>query len=177
MGQPIVCFTQRGRLEPSSESIRSTSLITCLITLIDKVKNLPEHSTNSKKEFVLSRLICAAKHYLWFDLAYFYVRHDPGFQSSAAFTSQMLARRVLGCAVYLVFQYSMGVVVHSLIVALIVSCTSSEPSSWPNVFGKWEDAYTIRRFWGYVILQCVRVLCSNVFFWRTVELGTNFFDV
>ncbi|OAX40700.1 hypothetical protein K503DRAFT_687010 [Rhizopogon vinicolor AM-OR11-026] len=121
-----------------------------------EVKNLPGHLTNSKKEFVLSRLMSAAKHYLWFDLAQFYVRHDPGFQSSAAFVSQTITRRVLGCAVYLVFQYCMGVVVHALIVIMVVSCTSSEPSSWPNAFGKWEDAYTIRRFWGRTWHQFLR---------------------
>jgi len=113
-----------------------------------QVQNLSMHPTNSRKEFVISRLISAAKHYLLFDLAQAYVRHAPGFKSHVAFASQNFVRRVLSCGATLTFQYSLCVVLHSLVAALAVSCTSSEPSSWPNMFGKWEDAYTIRRFWG-----------------------------
>jgi hypothetical protein len=90
----------------------------------------------------------AAKHYLCFDLAQFYIRHDPGFKSPAAFASQTFARRSLGWLVYLLCHYYLVIVIHSLVVILVVSCTSAESSSWPNLFGKWEDVYTIRRFWG-----------------------------
>ncbi|KAG1744631.1 membrane bound O-acyl transferase family-domain-containing protein [Suillus paluster] len=125
-----------------------------------QVKNLPEHSAKSRKEFVLSRLMNAAKHFLWFDLAHFYIRHDPAFQSAAAFASQMLTRRILACGAFLVFNYCIGVIIHSFISALVVSCTSSEPSSWPDLFGKWGDAYTIRRFWGRTWHQFLRRFLS-----------------
>lgn len=28
----------------------------------------------------------------------------------------------------------------------------SEPKYWPDFFGKWSDTYTLRRFWGCVVL-------------------------
>jgi hypothetical protein len=87
-------------------------------------------------------------YYMCFDLTQLYMRYDPAFKSFAAFASPMFARRVLACLTYVLCYYSMIVVVHALVVALAVSCTSAEPSSWPNLFGKWEDAYTIRRYWG-----------------------------
>jgi len=120
------------------------------------VKNLPVYPKSSRQEFVISRLITAAKHYVWFDISQFYIRHDPGFQSAEAFASQIFARRVLGCGAYMVITYSLGVTVHALLVAVLVTCTSAEPSSWPSVFGKWEDAYTIRRFWGRTWHQILR---------------------
>ncbi|KIK45418.1 hypothetical protein CY34DRAFT_78074 [Suillus luteus UH-Slu-Lm8-n1] len=121
-----------------------------------QVKNLTEHSAKSRQEFVLSRLTSAARHFMWFDLAQFYIKHNPAYKSAAAFASQNFTRRILACSGYLVFYYCMGVIIHSLIMAFAVSCTSSKPSSWPDFFGKWEDAYTIRRFWGRTWHQFLR---------------------
>jgi hypothetical protein len=114
-----------------------------------QVKNLPENSAKSRTEFVLSRLATAAKHYVWFDIGLFYMRQNPVFQSPAAFASHtMYFRRVLDCGIFLWTYYFLGIAVHALIVALVMSCTSAEMNSWRNPFGNWEDAYTIRRFWG-----------------------------
>ncbi|KAG2119423.1 membrane bound O-acyl transferase family-domain-containing protein [Suillus clintonianus] len=121
-----------------------------------QVKNMPEHSGESKQDFVYSRLMKAAKHLLWFDLAQFYIRHDPASKSAAAFASQIFIRRILGCGACMVMYYCVGVTIHALISALIVSCTSSEPGSWPDLFGNWEDAYTIRQFWGRTWHQFLR---------------------
>jgi hypothetical protein len=113
-----------------------------------QVKNLPENSTKSRKEFVLSRLMTAAKHYLWFDLGQFYMRHNPAFKSPVAFASLTLVSRLTASVIYMLCYYSVVVILHALTVALIVGCTSADPSSWPNMFGKWRDAYTIGRCWG-----------------------------
>ncbi|OJA19966.1 hypothetical protein AZE42_04222 [Rhizopogon vesiculosus] len=118
---------------------------------------LPEETTKSRKEFVLARLMRAAKHYVFFDLGLFYMKHNPVFKSPAAFASQTnFVHRFLGCFVYVGTNYCMVNVVHALIVAVVVSCTSAETSSWPNIFGKWEDTYTIRRFWGRTWQQFLR---------------------
>lgn len=141
-------FTQRSGLESSSKFTLEHQSFASPDHSHLQVKNLPEHSAKSRQEFVLSRLMSAARHFMWFDFAQFYIRHNPAYKSAAAFASQNFTRRILACSGYLVFYYCMGVIIHSLMAALAVSCTSSEPSSWPNFFGKWEDAYTIRRFWG-----------------------------
>ncbi|KAG2140225.1 membrane bound O-acyl transferase family-domain-containing protein [Suillus bovinus] len=121
-----------------------------------QTKNLPEHSAKTRREFVLSRLTSAAKHFMWFDLAQFYIMHNPAYKSGVAFASQSFARRILACSAYLVLHQCMGVIIHSSMAILAVSCTSSEPSSWPTLCGKWEDAYTIRRFWGRTWHQFLR---------------------
>lgn len=33
--------------------------------------------------------------------------------------------------------------------AISVAVGYSEPEQWPDFYGKWCDAYTLRRFWGY----------------------------
>ncbi|KIK45417.1 hypothetical protein CY34DRAFT_801625 [Suillus luteus UH-Slu-Lm8-n1] len=121
-----------------------------------RVKYLPEHSTKSRQEFVLSHLTSAASHTVWLDLAQFYIEHNPAFKSAAAFASQNFTRRILACSGYMVFYHCMCLIIHSLMSAFAVSFTSSKPSSWPSLFGKWEDAYTIRRFWGRTWHQLLR---------------------
>ncbi|KAG2144537.1 membrane bound O-acyl transferase family-domain-containing protein [Suillus clintonianus] len=121
-----------------------------------QIKNLSGQSAPSRQEFIRSRLMNAAKHILWFNIALFYMRHEPEYQSAAAFASRPFVPRLLTCGAFLVLQYCVGATIHSLTAALVVSCTSSEPSSWPYWFGKWEDAYTIRRFWGRTWHQLCR---------------------
>jgi hypothetical protein len=41
---------------------------------------------------------------------------------------------------------------------VFVATGLSTPDLWPYAFGKWGDAYTIRRFWGYGIF----FLCSDI---------------
>ncbi|OAX35425.1 hypothetical protein K503DRAFT_868279 [Rhizopogon vinicolor AM-OR11-026] len=121
-----------------------------------QVKNLPQYSAKSRTEIVLTLIVKAVKHYVWFDIGLYYMRNNAVFQSPAAFASQMLFRRLISCSLFLGTYFCMGIAAHSLIVALVVSCTSAEPNSWPSVFGKWEDAYTIRRFWGRTWHQMLR---------------------
>ncbi|OAX42187.1 hypothetical protein K503DRAFT_734179 [Rhizopogon vinicolor AM-OR11-026] len=114
-------------------------------------------TTKSRKEFVLSRLMSAAKYYVWFDFGLFYMKHNPVFTSPAAFVSQTkFIHRALDCSVYMATNYCMVNIILASTTALMVSCTSAEPSSFPHVFGKWEDAYTIRRFWGRTWHQFLR---------------------
>ena len=89
-----------------------------------------------------------AEHYLWFDLAQFYMRHNPAFKSPVTFASLTLVNLHTAAVVYMLCYYSVVVILHALTAALIVGCTSADPSSWPNMFGKWRDAYTIGRCWG-----------------------------
>ena len=33
------------------------------------------------------------------------------------------------------------------------------PTLWPNIWGSWRDAYTVRRLWGYVCLVTIQSTC------------------
>jgi len=39
---------------------------------------------------------------------------------------------------------------HSVLAVVAVGTGLHEPRLWPGPFGRWKDAYTIRRFWEYV---------------------------
>ena len=40
-------------------------------------------------------------------------------------------------------------ITHTLLSIITVAGGWSEPDRWPPLFGRWGDAYTIRKFWGY----------------------------
>lgn len=37
---------------------------------------------------------------------------------------------------------------YSLLAATFVALGISPPRDWPELYGRWSDAYTVRRFWG-----------------------------
>ena len=39
---------------------------------------------------------------------------------------------------------------HNVVALLCVGLGFSTPTLWPDLFGRWGDAYTLRKFWGYV---------------------------
>jgi len=39
---------------------------------------------------------------------------------------------------------------HNLIALVCVGLGRSSPTLWPDIWGSWGDAYTVRRLWGYV---------------------------
>lgn len=51
-----------------------------------------------------------------------------------------------------------------------ISLGTSLPEDWPDVFGKWSDAYTLRNFWGSVCISatliCWHSLIPNSKVWH-----------
>ena len=41
--------------------------------------------------------------------------------------------------------------IHNIVALVCVGLGCSSPTLWPDISGRWEDAYTVRRFWGYVL--------------------------
>ena len=37
---------------------------------------------------------------------------------------------------------------YSLLAAVSVVSGFSQPRDWPEIYGRWADVYTVRRFWG-----------------------------
>ena len=52
--------------------------------------------------------------------------------------------------VWLVMTYAILKMSYELGSLIIVALGLSRPEDWPDTFGLWEDAYTLRRLWGYV---------------------------
>ena len=39
---------------------------------------------------------------------------------------------------------------HNIMALVCVGLGGSSPTLWPDIWGRWGDAYTLRKFWGYV---------------------------
>jgi len=42
---------------------------------------------------------------------------------------------------------------HSILSLVCVGLVLSSPTLWPDWWGSWGDAYTVRKLWGYVLCQ------------------------
>ena len=42
---------------------------------------------------------------------------------------------------------------HNFLAFVFVGLGLSDPTLWPDMWGRWEDAFTIRKIWGYVVLH------------------------
>ena len=56
--------------------------------------------------------------------------------------------RSINIVAYMSLSYGMLNIQYYLLGILSVLFGFSEPSQWPDEFGSWADAYTVRRFWG-----------------------------
>ncbi|CCM05391.1 uncharacterized protein FIBRA_07607 [Fibroporia radiculosa] len=50
---------------------------------------------------------------------------------------------------------------YCLLAAISVAVGWSLPREWPNVYGQWSDAFTVRRFWGRTYHQLLRRYTSS----------------
>ena len=42
---------------------------------------------------------------------------------------------------------------HGIFALVCIGLGSSSSTLWPDIWGRWEDAYTVRKYWGYAIQQ------------------------
>lgn len=72
------------------------------------------------------------------------------------FTEQHVTVQTVLCFVYgaqIMFALELS---YALAAAVTVGMRICEPKEWPPAFGKWEDAFTLRRFWGRIWHQMER---------------------
>lgn len=81
-------------------------------------------------------------------------------------TKQEFTTRVGSVLGYWTVQYIIHVTVHGLLAVVAVTLGASEVKAWPPVFGSVQDAYSIRRYWGYVILRNEASLRRSTFMAR-----------
>ncbi|KAI6120488.1 hypothetical protein EV401DRAFT_1407067 [Pisolithus croceorrhizus] len=114
----------------------------------------PHHRTRAS--FIASRLRWLLSHYLLWDAATLYMRCNPALFSGASFTSQGYIMQCLNVAVVFCKYYAYLTCIHCAAAVLAVIVNLNEPQAWPQPFGHWKDAYTIRKFWGKVWHQMLR---------------------
>ena len=83
------------------------------------------------------------------DIAKWYQRANPLFSRREM---DLWAQGYLMLPINIIARFSslVGMIAmqYSLLAALSVAPGFSLPRDWPEVYGRWSDSYTVRRFWG-----------------------------
>ena len=76
--------------------------------------------------------------------------HDPTDGPETYLAAVPLLRRVPYILAYGVMMHAGLGALHNVIALACVGVCGSSPTLWPDIWGRWGDAYTIRKLWGCV---------------------------
>jgi len=76
--------------------------------------------------------------------------HDPGDGPEAYLTAIPFLRRVPYILAWSIEAAASVGIVYNAFALICVGLGNSSPTLWPDSWGRWGDAYTVRRLWGYV---------------------------
>ncbi|KAI6039104.1 hypothetical protein EDC04DRAFT_2895654 [Pisolithus marmoratus] len=98
--------------------------------------------------FIASRLRWFLSHYLLLEVATIYANCSPVLLSGASVTSQGYIMQCLNVTVAYCQSYATITCIHCVLAVVAVGANLDEPQAWPQPFGHFKDACTIRKFWG-----------------------------
>ncbi|KAI5988923.1 hypothetical protein EDC04DRAFT_2912304 [Pisolithus marmoratus] len=110
----------------------------------------------TRASFITSRLRWFFSHYLLLEAATLYTNYNPVFLSEASVTSQGFIMQCLNVVAFPCQAYAILTCIHCALAVVAVGANLSEPQAWPQPFGHWKNAYTIRKSWGKVWHQMFR---------------------
>lgn len=129
-----------------------------------EVANLPKRPQPQKWPFVYSSIKRIIKFYLLTDACETYIARNPLFaktgSAASSVTSQGALLRCVNIFAMVGTEYCRMSMQYLLLAVCAVAIGLTYPQDWPDVFGSWSHAYTVRQFWGYVDRK---VLSSFVF--------------
>ncbi|KAI0634095.1 membrane bound O-acyl transferase family-domain-containing protein [Trametes polyzona] len=134
-----------------------------LIGTTAQVANVPPFVKRTRAQYILHRLRQIIFSLAMLDLleAFIHTHHhlyDPAVYDAhlpAAGVARYLARA--GCmAIWLLMIYSVLKLSYVVVATVSMATFLWEPEDWPEVFGNWSEAYTVRRLWGRAWHQCLR---------------------
>ena len=121
--------------------------------------SLPPHPPPSRRTFLRKTFLKFIMNAITADFAtsvlalspaFDYRLHDPTDGPETYLAAVPLLRRV---PYILSFGVEMGASmgkIHDAIALVCIGLGQSSPTLWPDIWGSWSDAYTLRRLWGYV---------------------------
>ncbi|KAA1478062.1 hypothetical protein DENSPDRAFT_875553 [Dentipellis sp. KUC8613] len=131
----------------------------------NQVSSIPPRLRVSRSAFVRSRLQWILWFWLVLDVAQTYQHTHPLFHFSGDATrsvgSEGNIMRSINVIAYMATPYSILNLQYNVCSVVAVLVGYSDPADWPDLFGKWADAYTIRKFWGRSWHQLLRRNCSS----------------
>ncbi|KAI6149742.1 hypothetical protein BKA82DRAFT_4132842 [Pisolithus tinctorius] len=114
----------------------------------------PRHRTRAS--FIIWRLGWLFSHYFLLEVATLYTYCNPVLLSGASVTWRGYIVQCLDSAVAYFRSYAIITCIHCALAILAVGTNLDEPQAWPQPFGHWKNAYTIRKFSGKVWHQIFR---------------------
>ncbi|KAA1477250.1 hypothetical protein DENSPDRAFT_844450 [Dentipellis sp. KUC8613] len=132
----------------------------------DQVANVPARPHISRWAFVRSHLLRIAWCLILVDIAQTYQHTHPDLfhRPTEALVSVGADGYIMRCVNVLSTMstvYAMINVHYSVCAIAAVGLGLSGPADWPNAFGRWADANTVRKFWGKTWHQMLRRSLSS----------------
>ncbi|KAJ3785259.1 membrane bound O-acyl transferase family-domain-containing protein [Lentinula aff. detonsa] len=119
----------------------------------------------SKWAFIRSRILQAVKFYILMDIAQSYIRLNTLFTNpppNATITSQGWLLQMISGAAWMTTPYAGMSMQYCLFAAASVGFGFSNPEDWPDTYGTWKHAYTVRNFWGKFWHQMIRRYVTSI---------------
>ena len=121
---------------------------------------IPPHPSPSRRKFLWRTFLKLIKNALVADLtrsvfalspAFDLRVHDPTDGPEAYLAAVPFLRRVPYILSYgFMIEAGLGVT-HNIMALVCVGLGYSSPTLWPDIWGRWGDAYTLRKLWGYAL--------------------------
>ena len=113
---------------------------------------MPPYPTCTRLSFVVLRGLKLAWYLFLVDIWHVWMDFNPRFRLTYGAAREAYASRpwllVFNCFWFIAGAHCIGIVLYESVALMAVALGMSEPRVWPVAFGKWRDAYTVRRFWG-----------------------------
>ena len=120
---------------------------------------MPPHPPPSRRTFLWKTLLKFIMNIITADLmtsalalspAFDYRVHNPTDGPEKYLAAVPLLRRVPYVLAWSIGTGASGGVIHNVAALSCVGLGYSSPTLWPDMWGRWGDAYTVRKLWGYV---------------------------
>lgn len=112
-----------------------------------QVNNIPASPRQPRRLFVLISSLRAACYAVLFEVARLYIWYNPAYSSVTVEMRSYVARCADGIIFFALTYWGLNACYFAM-AAGSVALGLYEPRVWPDLFGSWRDAYTVRRFWG-----------------------------
>ncbi|KAJ3912581.1 membrane bound O-acyl transferase family-domain-containing protein [Lentinula edodes] len=130
-----------------------------------QVPGVPSPSKMNRYMFLGCTTLRVVTAYLLLDFAQYSMQATPFFNDpqtpNDSIRSLPYLQRVVCVATWFLGGYA-GIRFYYFTVALVcVSLGVSDPQNWPEAFGSWKQAYSVRNFWGKTWHQFIRRFCVS----------------
>ncbi|TDL26773.1 hypothetical protein BD410DRAFT_469200 [Rickenella mellea] len=124
----------------------------------------PPHPPANQRRlgFIAKQLLSAFAYFVILDTVHTWIILSPVFQRKGVdLQSDGYPMRLVNTALHAAHIWSYMSFGYTLASAAAVALRITEPSNWPAIYGRWSDAYTLRRFWGRTWHQVFRRVVST----------------